>query len=223
MKPSPRRRSREIALQALYAWQLAGGNPLEELRLLDEEGRADRELAEALVRGVLERAEPLRALIAPCLDRDFARLSELSEQLGMNDADVAAELERLGITPVEELEAEEGAEAEAVAEEVPPPLPLGKSKKAAAPVEEDESDEGVVAADEEDDLPRGDDVAPAKGQKGAKGAKSQLPQKAQKGAPAPAPAPAKGAKAATKLPQPAEKAEKKQKAPAAAPAADKKT
>ena len=27
MKPSPRRRSREIALQALYAWQLAGGNP----------------------------------------------------------------------------------------------------------------------------------------------------------------------------------------------------
>jgi N utilization substance protein B len=76
-----RRRSREIALQALYAWQLAGGNPLEELRLLDEEGRADRELAEALVRGVLERAEPLRALIAPCLDRDFARLSPVERAI----------------------------------------------------------------------------------------------------------------------------------------------
>jgi N utilization substance protein B len=76
-----RRRSREIALQALYAWQLAGGNPLEELRLLDEEGRADRELAEALVRGVLERAEPLRVLIAPCLDRDFARLSPVERAI----------------------------------------------------------------------------------------------------------------------------------------------
>jgi N utilization substance protein B len=81
MKASPRRRSREIALQALYAWQLAGGNPLEELRLLDEEGRADRELAQALVRGVLERAEALRALIAPCLDRDFARLSPVERAI----------------------------------------------------------------------------------------------------------------------------------------------
>jgi N utilization substance protein B len=76
-----RRRSREIALQALYAWQLAGGNPLEELRLLDEEGRADRELAEALVRGVLARAEELKALIAPHLDRDFGRLSPVERAI----------------------------------------------------------------------------------------------------------------------------------------------
>jgi len=77
----PRRRSREIALQALYAWQLAGGDPLEEVRLLDEEGRADRELAEALVRGVLEHAGELQALIAPCLDRDFARLSPVERAI----------------------------------------------------------------------------------------------------------------------------------------------
>jgi N utilization substance protein B len=76
-----RRRSREIALQALYAWQLAGGNPLDELRTLDEEGHADRELAEALVRGVLERAEELKSLIAPCLDRDFARLSPVERAI----------------------------------------------------------------------------------------------------------------------------------------------
>jgi N utilization substance protein B len=76
-----RRRSREIALQALYAWQLAGGNPLDELRTLDEEGRADRELAEALVRGVLERADELRALITPCLDREFARLSPVERAI----------------------------------------------------------------------------------------------------------------------------------------------
>lgn len=77
----PRRRSREIALQALYAWQLAGGNPLEEVRLLDEERRADRELAEALVRGVLEHAGELEALIAPCLDRDFSRLSPVERAI----------------------------------------------------------------------------------------------------------------------------------------------
>ena len=76
-----RRRSREIALQALYAWQLAGGDPLDELRTLDQEGRADRDLAEALVRGVLERADELRTLITPCLDRDFARLSPVERAI----------------------------------------------------------------------------------------------------------------------------------------------
>jgi N utilization substance protein B len=76
-----RRRSREIALQALYAWQLAGGDPLDELPALDEEGRADRDLAEALVRGVLERADELKGLIAPCLDRDFARLSPVERAI----------------------------------------------------------------------------------------------------------------------------------------------
>ena len=86
----PRRRSREIALQALYAWQLAGGNPLDEVRLLDEERRADRELAEALVRGVLEHAGELESLIAPCLDRDFARLSPVERAVFL--------LEKVGIT-----------------------------------------------------------------------------------------------------------------------------
>ncbi len=76
-----RRRSREIALQALYAWQLAGGNALDELRSLDKEGQANRELAEALVRGVQERADELQALIAPCLDRDFARLSPVERAI----------------------------------------------------------------------------------------------------------------------------------------------
>ena len=48
--------------------------------------------------------------------RDFGaekRLSELSEQLGMNDADVAIQLERLNITPLEELDAPEEPEISA--------------------------------------------------------------------------------------------------------------
>jgi transcription antitermination protein NusB len=70
-----RRRSREIALQALYAWQLGSGDALEQVRAIDDDGRTDRALAEALVRGVQARAGELEGLIAPCLDREFRRLS----------------------------------------------------------------------------------------------------------------------------------------------------
>ena len=80
MKTS-RRRSRELALQALYAWQLGGGDALEQLRALDEDAHADKALAEALVRGVLERAAELQALIAPCLDREFGRLSPVERAI----------------------------------------------------------------------------------------------------------------------------------------------
>jgi N utilization substance protein B len=80
MKTS-RRRSRELALQALYAWQLGGGDALEQLRALDEDAHADKALAEALVRGVLESAADLQALIAPCLDREFRRLSPVERAI----------------------------------------------------------------------------------------------------------------------------------------------
>jgi len=80
MKTS-RRRSRELALQALYAWQLGGGDALEQRRALDVDAHADKALAEALVRGVLERAAELQALIAPCLDREFSRLSPVERAI----------------------------------------------------------------------------------------------------------------------------------------------
>jgi N utilization substance protein B len=76
---NPRRRAREIALQALYAWQLGGGDAaeaLEQARGLEGYERADAALVEALVRGSIERAEALDALIAPHLIE--RRLSELS-------------------------------------------------------------------------------------------------------------------------------------------------
>jgi N utilization substance protein B len=79
-RPS-RRRSRELALQALYAWQLGGGDALEQLRALGEGAEAADGLAESLVRGVLERAEELQGLIAPCLDREFARLSPVERAI----------------------------------------------------------------------------------------------------------------------------------------------
>lgn len=78
---SARRRSREVALQALYAWQLGGGDALEQVRALEGYERADRDLAEGLVRGVLARAGELEGLIAPCLDREFRRLSPVERAI----------------------------------------------------------------------------------------------------------------------------------------------
>jgi N utilization substance protein B len=78
---SPRRRSREIALQALYAWQLGGGDPMEELQVQEGYAHADRDLAQGLVRGVLARSGELEALISPCLDREFRRLSPVERAI----------------------------------------------------------------------------------------------------------------------------------------------
>ena len=80
-----RRRAREVALQALYAWQLAGGEAgetVEQAKTLEGWERCDAALAEALIRGVLERAQALEALISPCLDtRSFSELSPVERAI----------------------------------------------------------------------------------------------------------------------------------------------
>jgi hypothetical protein len=68
-----RRQAREVALQALYAWQLSGGDPLEEAR--SNEAYEKTVILEELVRGVCASAAELEGLIAPHLDRAFSRLS----------------------------------------------------------------------------------------------------------------------------------------------------
>lgn len=83
-KKTARRRSREFALQALYAWQLAHGSPseiVEQVRGYEGFERADAALAETLVRGVAERAVELEGLIAPFLDRSFALLSPVERAI----------------------------------------------------------------------------------------------------------------------------------------------
>ena len=79
-----RRRSREFALQALYAWQIAHGSPkeiVEQVRGYEGFERANAELAETIVRGVAERSAELEALIAPYLDRSFASLSPVERAI----------------------------------------------------------------------------------------------------------------------------------------------
>jgi len=75
MALSPRRRARAVALQALYAWRLAGGDPLEQARALEGWAQCDQPFAEELIRGVVERGEALEAQFEPFLDRSLARLS----------------------------------------------------------------------------------------------------------------------------------------------------
>ena len=76
-----RRQAREVALQALYAWQLSGDDPLAQARTLEGYDKTDPHFVEGLLRGVLGRAEELRALIAPHLSRDFGRLSPIERAI----------------------------------------------------------------------------------------------------------------------------------------------
>ena len=50
-----RRQAREIALQALYAWQLAGGDALAEARALDGWERCDQKFAAELIVEVVRK------------------------------------------------------------------------------------------------------------------------------------------------------------------------
>jgi N utilization substance protein B len=75
---SARRRSRELAVQGLYQWLLAGATiPEITLQLQAAQGfdKADREHFDTLLAGVIANAEPLSAQIVPSLDRPLEQLS----------------------------------------------------------------------------------------------------------------------------------------------------
>jgi transcription antitermination protein NusB len=74
-----RRQAREVALQALYAWQLSGGDPLEEAR--SNEAYERTEFLEELLSGVRSRAAELETLIAPHLTRAFDKLSPVERAI----------------------------------------------------------------------------------------------------------------------------------------------
>jgi N utilization substance protein B len=76
-----RRQAREIALQSLYAWQISGEDPLAQARTLEGYDKTDAAFVEGLLRGVIGRADELRALIAPHLSREFGRLSPVERAI----------------------------------------------------------------------------------------------------------------------------------------------
>ena len=75
---SARRRSRELALQGLYAWQLSGDDAAGLQAQLAESGgfgKADAKYFARLLQGTIEHAAALELLIAPALDRKPKELS----------------------------------------------------------------------------------------------------------------------------------------------------
>ena len=74
-RTTARRRAREISLQALYAWKLAGGDPLAQAATLEGWARCDRKFASDLIAEVVANSESLEKTIAPYLDRSLASLS----------------------------------------------------------------------------------------------------------------------------------------------------
>lgn len=78
-KASARHRARSIALQALYAWKLAGAADAEaaiaHARTLEGWERCDRKFAEELIAEVIGGHERLEQRVSPHLDRSLASLS----------------------------------------------------------------------------------------------------------------------------------------------------
>jgi transcription antitermination protein NusB len=74
-----RRQARELALQALYAWQISGADPLEEARA--NEAYEKSKFLDELLRGVRSRAGELESLIVPHLAREFGKLSPVERAI----------------------------------------------------------------------------------------------------------------------------------------------
>jgi N utilization substance protein B len=74
-RTSARRRARELALQALYAWKLGGGDVLAHAKTLEGWERCDQKFAVELIEEVVKQNASLEERIAPYLDRSLASLS----------------------------------------------------------------------------------------------------------------------------------------------------
>ena len=78
--PVARSRARRRALQAVYAWQVSGGNVRDVIaQFAHEQAREAADLAyfEDLVRGVIARSEELDGALAAHVDRDVAQVDQI--------------------------------------------------------------------------------------------------------------------------------------------------
>ena len=79
-RKSPRRRSRELALQGLYQWQLTGKDTVmiaTELAEHEEFAKSDVPYFRTLLAGAIERAPELDSQMQPFLDRPVKELSPI--------------------------------------------------------------------------------------------------------------------------------------------------
>ena len=78
--PAARSRARRRALQALYAWQMSNSpvdKVIEQFRAEQDMDIADLEYFEALVRGVVEHADELDAVLSKFIDRTMAQVDPI--------------------------------------------------------------------------------------------------------------------------------------------------
>lgn len=78
--PVARSRARRRALQAVYAWQVSGGNVRDVIaQFAHEQAREVADLAyfEDLVRGVLARSDELDGALAAHVDREVAQIDQI--------------------------------------------------------------------------------------------------------------------------------------------------
>ena len=85
---SARRRSREFALQAIYAWLLNGPDATNEQGAIEAHVREDAEFGQAdgawfstLWNGVTGHADDLRTIFAPFVDRPISELSPVEHAI----------------------------------------------------------------------------------------------------------------------------------------------
>ncbi|KVD20513.1 transcription antitermination factor NusB [Burkholderia ubonensis] len=80
MKKSARRQSRELATQGLYQWLLSNASSGEidaQLRGALGYDKADKDLLDAILHGVIREHATLAEVLTPCLDRPIDQLSPI--------------------------------------------------------------------------------------------------------------------------------------------------
>tara|TARA_B110000914_G_C15432584_1_gene432129 strand:- start:327 stop:752 length:426 start_codon:yes stop_codon:yes gene_type:complete len=80
---TPKQRSRERAVQALYQWRVSDGDLLniEHQFLTQKEGKISKAFFSNLIREIPKNISLLDELIAPCIDRDLEELGPVEHAI----------------------------------------------------------------------------------------------------------------------------------------------
>ncbi|GHF81019.1 transcription antitermination factor NusB [Thalassotalea marina] len=84
MKPSPRRKARELAVQAVYSWQMSENSVADvEAHFLTENAkrRFEIDFFQKLFRGVTNQASSLDEALAPHLDRNVDEVDHIEKAI----------------------------------------------------------------------------------------------------------------------------------------------
>jgi N utilization substance protein B len=84
LKPSPRRKARELAVQATYSWQVSQ-NPVKDIEVNfiaeNSKRRFDIEYFQLLLRGVINNVSEIDALISPYVDRPLDDIDQVEKAI----------------------------------------------------------------------------------------------------------------------------------------------